>query len=112
MMTQIQTLLQDRLEEIDVIALEEKLAADYEKAQKPYIEPNYEIDSETDWSGTLYRVWKHTQLLGTFYQKQGQWLSNPYYENGKYLRLDKDLSRTFRSNELAIRHIISGFQGY
>ena len=53
MMTQVQTLPQGLLEEFDVIALEEKLVADYEKAQKPYVEAGYEIDSETDWCGTL-----------------------------------------------------------
>ncbi len=111
MMTQTLTQSQGLLEEFDVIELEEKLAADHEKVQKPYIEPHYEIDSETDWCGTLYRVWRYTQLLGTFRQKQGQWLAIPYYKNGKYLRLDKDLSRTWRSNELAIRHIISSFEG-
>ena len=109
MMTQIQTKSQDLLEEFDVIALEEKLAEDYEKAQQAYVELNYEIDSETDWCGTLYRVWKNRCLLGTFYQKRGNWFANPYFKNGKYLRLDEDLSRTWKSNELAIRHIISSF---
>ena len=97
-MTQALTQSQGLLEEFDVIELEEKLAADYEKTQYPYVEPDYEIDTDTDWCGTLYRVWKNLQLLGTFYQKQGQWLAIPYYKNGKYLRLDEDLSRTWRSN--------------
>ncbi len=35
MMTQVQNKAQVELEEFNVIALEEKLAADYEKAQKP-----------------------------------------------------------------------------
>ncbi len=34
MTTQIQAQLQDRLEELDVIGLENQLTADYEKAQK------------------------------------------------------------------------------
>ncbi len=110
-MTQLKTRHQENLEEFDVIALEEKLASDYEKAQSPYIELDYEIDSETDWCGTLYRVWRYAQLLGTFRQKQGKWLAIPYYKNGQYLRLDEDLSRTLRSNELAIRHIIFSFKG-
>ena len=59
MMTQIQTKSQVELEEFDVIALEEKLASNYEKAQKPYVQSDYEIDSETDWCGTLYRVWRN-----------------------------------------------------
>lgn len=110
-MTQTKAKTQGSLEEFDVIALEERIATDYDKAQKPYFEANYEIDSQKDWCGTLYRVWKNTQLLGTFYQKRGKWISNPYYKNGKYLRLDKDISRTFRSNQLAIKHIISSFEG-
>ena len=110
-MTQLKTRPQVNLEEFDVIALEEKLASDSEKAQKPYIQANYEIDSETDWCGTLYRVWRYAQLLGTFSQKQGKWLAIPYYKNGQYLRLDEDLSRTWRSNQLAIQHIISSFEG-
>ncbi len=111
MITQVQTLPQVDLEEFDVIALEEKLASDYEKPQSPYIEPDYEIDSEADWCGTLYRVWKNRCLIGTFHQKQGKWISNPYYRNHKYLRLDESLSRTWKSNELAIRYIISSFEG-
>ena len=111
MMTQVQTPPQANLEEFDVIQLEEQLASDYEKAQKPYFEEDYEIDCETDWCGTLYRVWKNLQLLGTFRQKQGKWISHPYYRNGEYLRLDEDLSRNWRSNQLAIQHIISSFEG-
>ena len=114
MMTQIQAQLQDRLEEFEVIGLENQLAADYEKAQKPYVEANYEIDTDSDWCGDLYRVWRnyknHSCLIGTFYQKRGKWISNSYYHNQTYLNLDQSLSGTFRSNELAIRHIIFSFE--
>ncbi|MGK7938307.1 MAG: hypothetical protein AB4206_21285 [Xenococcaceae cyanobacterium] len=94
----------------DALAFEINLAKDYEKSQRPYVESDYEIDSDLDWCGSLYRVWKKdNQLLGTFYQKQGKWFSNPHYQNGKYQYLSR--SQTFRSNELAIRHIISSFEG-
>ena len=113
-MTQIQAQLQDRLEEFDVIGLENQLAADYEKAQRPYIESDYEIDSDSDWCGSLYRVWKTSNscLLGTFYQKQGKWISEPHYQNRKYLSLGRSLSRSWRSNEQAIRYIVNCFEGY
>ena len=98
-------------DDFDSLALELKHASDYEKAQRPYIESDYEIDSDLDWCGSLYRVWKDSCLLGTFYQKRGKWICEPHYQNGKYLSLGRSLSRTWRSNELAIRHIISSFEG-
>ena len=113
MIAQIQTKPQVDLTEFDALTFELKHTSDYEKAQRPYIESDYEIDSDSDWCGSLYRVWKTSNscLLGTFYQKQGKWISEPHYQNGKYLSLGRLLSETWRSNELAIRHIISSFEG-
>lgn len=95
----------------DALAFELKHAADHQKSQRPYIESDYEIDSDSDWCGSLYRVWKNSCLLGTFYQKQGKWISEPYYSNRKYQDLGRSFSRTWRSNELAIRYIITCFEG-
>ncbi len=104
--------LQEAASDFDVILLEEKLADDYKKAQNPYFETSYEIDSDKDdCFSSLYRVWDGRVLIGTFYQKRGKWLANPYYRARKYLRLDYSLSRTFRSNELAIRHIVRCYEG-
>ena len=98
--------------DFDVILLEEKLASSYEKSQNLYFETSYEIDSdEDDCFSSLYRIWDRRVLIGTFYQKQGKWLANPYYKNHQYLRLDYSLSRIFRSNELAIGYIISCYEG-
>ena len=53
MMTQMKPSSQDSLEGFDVFALENKLAADYEKAQRPYIDPDHEIDADSDWCSIL-----------------------------------------------------------
>lgn len=111
MIAQIQTKPQVDLTEFDALTFELRHASDHEKVQQAYIESDYEIDSDSDWCGSLYRVWKNQQLLGTFYQKQGKWISEPHYQNGKYLSLGRSLSETWRSNELALRHIISCFEG-
>lgn len=94
----------------DALAFELQCAQDFEKAEKQYFSPEYEIDSETDWCGSLYRVWDRKLLIGTFYQKQGKWLSMPYYQNRRYTKLDKDLDKICQSNELAINHIIRSYE--
>ncbi|MDJ0533179.1 MAG: hypothetical protein QNJ70_11905 [Xenococcaceae cyanobacterium MO_207.B15] len=88
-----------------------KLADNYEKSQTPYFETNYEVDSEPDCFGSIYRVWVRRLLIGTFYLNQGKWLANPYYKNRSLVRLDYSLSRTFQSNELAIRYIMRCYEG-
>ncbi|VEP15806.1 hypothetical protein H1P_3720005 [Hyella patelloides LEGE 07179] len=98
-------------QEFDAISYELKHEKDFQALQHPYVEPNYEIDSSPDEFGSLYRVWSGRILLGTFYRKHKQWVSSPYYQNRQYLRLDKSLDKTFRSNELAIRHIIDSYEG-
>ncbi len=103
-------------QDFSVILLEEKIASDYEKSPHPYFETCYKIDSDKDdCKRSLYRVWNcnkdHRLLIGTFYQKGGKWLANPYYRARQYLRLDYSLSRTFRSNELAIRYITRCYEG-
>lgn len=108
-MTQEALVTQEASADFDALAFGLKHAEDYEKSQLPYIESDYEIDSSLDWCGSLYRVWKDSCLLGTFYQKQGKWFSNPHYQNGNYQHLSR--SQTWRSNELAIRHIIECFEG-
>lgn len=97
--------------DFDALEFELKHAEDFENSQKQYFEPAYEIDCESDWCGSLYRVWDRRLLIGTFYQKQGKWLSSPYYQNRQYMRLEKDLDKTCSSNEMAINHIVTSYEG-
>lgn len=42
------------------------------------VSDEYEIDSIEDKLGTLYRLWKGWNLLGTFYQNlEGRWIAEP-----------------------------------
>jgi hypothetical protein len=63
----------------DAIKFELDREQKFYQTEKPYIDPNYKIDSEKDCFGCLYRVWNGRILLGTFYQKDKKWLANPFY---------------------------------
>lgn len=98
------------LSEFNALAFELRHFEDFQKAEKQYFSPEYEIDSESDCFGSLYRVWDRGLIIGTFCQNKGKWLASAYYQNRCYTRLDKDLDRTFQSNELAINHIIRSYE--
>lgn len=96
--------------DFDALAFEIKHYEDFENAQKPIIESDYEIDSESDWCGSIYRVWKNARLLGVFYQKQGKWLAEPFYLSERQLKPFKSLAKSFQSNEQAINYIIRNYE--
>ena len=115
-MPQIRLELQEAALDFSVILLGENPASSYKKSQNKDEEASYEIDSDKDdCKRSLYRVWDcnkdHRLNIGTFYMNQGKWLANPYYKNRSLLRLDYSLSRTFQSNELAIRYITRCYEG-
>lgn len=110
MLTRIRRNYQDG-SDFDALDFELKREQIFNKSEKQYIQPNYEIDSDRDWYGNLYRVWNGRVLLGTFYQKQNKWLANPFYKNRQYIKLEQSLERRFNSNEKAINYIIRSFEG-
>lgn len=110
-MTRTNTETQAVSANFDALAFELKHSQDYEQSQQFYVETDYEIDSDSDWCGSLYRVWKNCCLLGTFFQKQGKWVANPYYSNRRYLKVEESRDKTFSSNELAIRYILRCYEG-
>ncbi|MDJ0634923.1 MAG: hypothetical protein QNJ34_17165 [Xenococcaceae cyanobacterium MO_188.B29] len=95
----------------DPIAFELERERIFNRTEKAYVEQDYEVDSNRDWCGSIYRVWKGRFLLGTFHQKSKKWEADPFYANGKYLELADSRKKTFNSNEQAIRHIISCYEG-
>ncbi len=71
---------------------------------------DYEIDSDSDWYGKIYRIWNGRILLGTFHQRNEKWIAEPFYENGKYIKLDCSLQRSFSSDQKAIAYIVGTYQ--
>ena len=93
----------------DAIQFELEREEIFNRSQNSYAE--YEIDRDMKWNSRLYRVWCGRLLLGTFYLKNKKWIANPYYENHKYLGLGESVERQFRSNQLAINHIVRSYEG-
>ncbi|MDJ0574206.1 MAG: hypothetical protein QNJ65_03445 [Xenococcaceae cyanobacterium MO_234.B1] len=61
-MTRTNTETQAVSANFDALAFELKHSQDYEQSQQFYVETDYEIDSDSDWCGSLYRVWKNCCL--------------------------------------------------
>ena len=93
------------------IAFELEREAIFDRSQQPVVETDYEIDSsDKDCFGTLYRVWKGSSLLGTFYRRGKSWCADPFYSKGNYLKLSDSLKQSFRSNEAAINYIVRCYE--
>lgn len=68
--------------------------------QAQELAPEFEIDGDIDADfGTLYRVWKGWELLGTFYQDlNGKWVAQP---------VGTEIQSRFETDEQAILAIIA-----
>ncbi len=94
------------------IEFETEREAIFNRTENSVIESDFELDgSDKDCFGTLYRVWKDANLIGTFYRRGQKWFAAPFYANGKCLKLADSLKQSFRSNESAINYIIRCYQG-
>ncbi|MFB2769824.1 hypothetical protein ACE1AT_11125 [Pelatocladus sp. BLCC-F211] len=65
---------------IDIQAIAQSELDNYIEQQAFELAPEFEVDGVKDEDfGTLYRLWKGTQLLGTFYQDlNSKWVAQPF----------------------------------
>jgi hypothetical protein len=69
----------EEVEEVDEQAIAQLELEKYIEQQAQDLAPEFEIDGVEDEFGTLYRLWKGTQLLGTFYENlDGKWVAQPF----------------------------------
>ncbi len=94
-------------QDFDPIAFETERERIFQQSQRRYSE--FEIDSISEPFGTIYRVWNGRNLIGTFRQNKQKWLAEPFYKNRVYLKLDRDLSKSFDDDKKAVNYIIYCF---
>lgn len=72
-----------------------------------------ELDNTTTKLGCIYLVKNENTLLGTFYRRNKNWIANPHYIDRKRIPafLSQGLEDMFRSNHLAIKHIVDTYEG-
>lgn len=99
----------DLEDDFDVIELESRIEAAYNKESIPYVDREIEVDSEYDFGTYFYRVWCSRSCLGCFYQIGEEWVARPFYKNGCYQ--DAASEKRFKSHKAAQNYIIRCYRG-
>lgn len=96
--------------EFDAIQFELECEAKFVKSENQYRETSYEIDSDSCYVESVYRVWDGRLLIGRFSGENRWWRAEPYYLNRTYIRSLESRERVFTYHQKAINHIIRSYE--